>query len=275
MSDQPVAVVTGAGGGIGSAVLERLAEDAFKAVALDLDEPAMNSVAERLRRRGREAIALALDVGDSVAVAARFAEIEATCGPIQCVVNCAGIHGKGHAYLQDMTIETWTEIIQVNLTGTFNCISAVASHMTDRRSGAIVNVSSVTAARGAPGRGAYNATKGAIEALTRTAAAELAGLGIRVNAVAPGYVETALLRDAFVDGRIEEAKVIAAIPSGRLADPQEIAEVIGFLCDTKSSYITGQVIVVDGGFLLNYPIPLASKEQRAVTIWIERATLDG
>ena len=174
-------------------------------------------------------------------------------GRLDALVNNAGI--QRHAPLESLAPQDWLAVLNVNLHGTFNCLQAAATYHVAQGSGAIVNLASVAATRGAPGRAPYAASKAAIVSLTKTAAVEWSARGVRVNAVAPGYVETDLVRTAIADGRISLDPIVARIPAGRLATPSEIASTIVFLCSDAASYISGHVLHVDGGFEADYGVP--------------------
>jgi len=146
-----------------------------------------------------------------------------------------------------MKLETWDLVVSTHLTGSFLCCRAAVPTM-ELRGGAIVNVSSVAALQGLPGRAPYSAAKAGLLGLTRSLAVELAPSGIRVNAVAPGHTRTSMAERAFADGVLSEADIVQRVPMGRLAHPSEIADVIAFLAGPRSSYVTGQCLVVDGGW---------------------------
>jgi len=186
-----------------------------------------------------------MDVRDQSAVQRAVRQITSQKEGLDVLVNNAGLAHDN--LLPLMSSEQWDDVIQVNLTGVFNCSKVVASHMMSRRKGAIVNVCSVAGMHASPGQVNYAASKGGVLALTRTLAAELSPYGIRVNAVVPGLLSTGMA--ARLDHRILEKKR-EAIPLKRLGTPDEIADVVVFLASEKASYIVGQAIVVDGGMTL-------------------------
>jgi 3-oxoacyl-[acyl-carrier protein] reductase len=176
-------------------------------------------------------------------------------GRLDALVNNAGI--QRHGPLETLPFENWKAVLDVNLNGAFSCLQIAGPHMLEQGSGAIVNVASVAAMRGAAGRAAYAASKAAIVSLTRTAAVEWASRGVRVNAVAPGYVETDLIATFVAAGRLDLSPVVERTPARRLATPAEIAKAIRFLASDDASYVNGHVLSVDGGFLADYGVPFS------------------
>jgi 3-oxoacyl-[acyl-carrier protein] reductase len=247
-----VAFVTGGARGIGWATAAEFLERGWRVTVADLDGPAAGRRAED--HPGR-VLALTLDVRDRAAVDAAFAQSLDHWGRLDALINNAGI--QRHAPLEALAWEDWNAVLAVNLHGAFHCLQAAGRHMLARGAGAIVNVASVTAGRGAPGRAPYAASKAAIVSLTRSAAVEWAARGVRVNAVAPGYVETDLIRSFVAEGRLDLAPALARTPAGRLAAPQEIAKAICFLASGEASYVTGHVLFVDGGFEADYGVPFS------------------
>ena len=196
-----------------------------------------------------------LDVSDREAVEKPLPRRCDHWGRLDALVNNAGI--QRHGALESLSFENWRPSSTSISHGAFHCLQAAAQTMLAKGAGAIVNVASVAAIRGAPGRAAYAVSKAAIVSLTRTAAVEWAARGVRVNAVAPGYVETDLLKTAVAEGRVNIEPIIARTPTRRLAEPREIAKSIYFLCSDDASYVTGHMLHVDGGFDADYGVPFS------------------
>ena len=229
-----LAVVTGAGQGIGRAIALRLAADGYEVVAVDLDGDRAAETAEQTG--GRSAVC---DVGDDLTVAA----LAKGMGDVEVLVNNAGIWRVG-AFL-DATAGDIAEVIRVNLLGTALCCHAFAPVIAGRGGGSIVNISSAAVAMCAPGTEVYPATKGAVEILTRQLALELGGSGIRVNAVGPGLILTEGSAPNYAGSKRAERE--ANIPLHRIGRPEDIANAVAFLVSDQASYITGQWLHVDGG----------------------------
>ncbi|MGM9661705.1 MAG: elongation factor P 5-aminopentanone reductase [Oscillospiraceae bacterium] len=241
------ALVTGASRGIGRAAAETLARSGW-AVAMNYREnrTLAEEAAERLRREGCDAAAFQADVADRAAVDRMVRQAEERFGaPVSLLVCCAGIARQEQ--FQDVTEETWRRLFAVNVDGAFHCAQAVLPAMLHAHAGNMIFLSSIWGQRGASCEVAYAATKAAVIGLARSLAAELAPSGIRVNCVAPGVIETDMVR---VLGEETLRSLAEETPMGRLGTPEEVAKVVRFLASEESSFLTGQVITADGGFTL-------------------------
>jgi NAD(P)-dependent dehydrogenase (short-subunit alcohol dehydrogenase family) len=239
-----VALVTGAASGIGLATVRRLLEAGWKVAAVDRDEAALASLAGEFKLP-RRLFTSALDVTDETAAEKAVAMAGEALGGLDGVVNSAGIAADVHAL--ETPIALLRKILDVNVVGTFIVARAAARLMKDRGGGAIVNIASVSGLRGGKGRSAYGASKGAVVVLTQVLANDLARYKIRVNAVAPGPVDTPMVKA--VHTAADRALWLRHVPMRRYAEPGEIASVIEFLLDgTRSGYVTGEIVAVDGGF---------------------------
>jgi len=236
-----VAVVTGAARGIGEAIAQRLCQDGAAVILLDLDEQSARQAAERLRAPLGGAAGLACNVADRADVEAVFSAILEKYKKIDILVNNAGI--TRDVMFHKMGAEQWDDVMTVNLKGVYNCCRAAIGGMRGQNYGKIVNIASVSAF-GNMGQTNYGAAKAAVIGFTKCLARESARCNITVNAIAPSYVNTEMLR-AVPENVMQ--KFIAAIPLGRLAEPSEIASVVSFLSGGDSSFVTGECIVVSGG----------------------------
>ena len=241
-----VALITGSSRGIGRAVALELSLAGY-AVCINYiqSHEAAEALAAQLRGEGREAIAIQADVADSHVVNEMVRQTEAELGPVTLLVNNAGISWQG--LFQDMEDAAWERMLAVNLTGARNAARAVLPAMISQKSGCIVNISSMWGLRGASCEVAYACSKAAIVGLTRSLALELAPSRIRVNCVAPGCIETDMVR---VLGQETREMLVAETPIGRLGTPEDIAHAVAFLASEKADFITGQVISVNGGFVI-------------------------
>lgn len=239
-----VALITGGASGIGLATAERLLASGWKVAIVDRDEKALE--AQRAHHGSSNTVFIAsLDVTDEAAAQAIVGRATKTLGGLDGVINCAGIAADIPAL--ETPIDLFRKILDVNVTGSFIVARAAAQIMKDRGGGAIVNMASVSGLRGSKGRSAYGASKGAVVVLTQVLANDLARYGIRVNAVAPGPVNTPMVKAMHVDK--DRGLWARHLPMRRYGEPEEIASVIEFLLDgTKSGYMTGEIVAVDGGF---------------------------
>lgn len=244
MSDRPIALVSGGSRGIGAAVVRRLAAEGFDVAFCYRGEHAVaRTLEEEITGLGGRAEAAAIDVSDADRVKAWVAAVERDLGPVAAVVTSAGI--TRDVPLVMMKDDQWREVIDVNLTGTYHVCRAAVFGMLKRRAGTIVNISSVAGIGGQAGQSNYSAAKAGIIGFTRALAKESARHGVRVNAVAPGYIETEMLAGLSGD---RLAKAIADVPLGRTGSPEEVAGAVSYLL--RATYVTGTVLRIDGGIAL-------------------------
>jgi 3-oxoacyl-[acyl-carrier protein] reductase len=239
-----VVFVTGAGGGIGTAIAARFSSEGAKVVVADLQAEQVASIADQLVRDGGEALPVTLDVGNKESVAAACGAIVERWGRLDIMVCNAGVRPVG-SVLEQSTTE-FELALRVNVTGVFLCGQAAARQMVKQRSGAIINIASVNGFRAVTGMAAYNASKAAVVSLTHTMASELAPHGIRVNAIAPAQIETPMIAEQVGDERKRREE---RIPMGRYGKPSEIADAIAYLASDDASFVNGHVLAVDGGYL--------------------------
>jgi 3-oxoacyl-[acyl-carrier protein] reductase len=240
------AIVTGAGRGgrgIGRGIAVALAQaGADVAVTARTNVADAEAVAQAVTELGRKSLAIACDVADSASVEALFAKVKEEWGRVDILVNNAGI--TRDTLLLRMSEDDWDAVLDTNLKGAFLCTRAAAKLMLKQKSGRIVNITSINGQVGSPGQANYSASKAGMIGLTKTVAKELASRGITVNAVAPGFIETQMTDFAQGDVRDE---IVKRVPLGRLGSIEDVGAAVAFLASDAASYITGQVLTVDGG----------------------------
>jgi NAD(P)-dependent dehydrogenase (short-subunit alcohol dehydrogenase family) len=231
---------------MGRSICEHLARRGRRVAVLDLDGEAAEEVAVALRGAGAQAVAVPVDVSRRPAVDRAFGQVRTAFGPIEILVTSAAI--SGFVPFEAITLENWSRTLDVNLTGTFHCLQSAIPDMAAARWGRIVTISSAAGQTGSPRQGHYSASKGGVIALTKTVALEYAGKGITANTIPPFTVDTPMLRAAQESRHLPGADVLARmVPMGRLGTGDDIAALCAFLCSDEASYITGQVIGVNGG----------------------------
>lgn len=241
-----VAVVTGAAQGIGRAIAEALARDGADVAVADLDAGRSQETMAAVQQLGRRALNVKVNVADWNDAKAMAEQVIKEWGKIDILVNNAGITRDG--LLLRMKEEDWNVVLQVNLNGTFHCTKAVLQPMTKQRYGRIVNIASIVGVMGNVGQANYAASKAAVIGFTKTVAREYASRAVTVNAVAPGFIDTAMTQGLSPDVREVLQK---QIPLGRLGQPDDIAAAVRFLASDEAAYITGQVLHVNGGMLMS------------------------
>lgn len=253
MPDPHVAIVTGAARGIGAAIAQRLARDGVHVCVTDVDEDEAQAVAGALRDEGHRTTACPLDVTDAAAFERVAQQTADEVGAPSILVNNAGITRSGFAHR--MSGEDFDIVVDVVLRGAFNGVKAVAPWFRTRDGGErrIVNISSVAGVHGAPGGVNYASAKAGVLGMTKAMAAEWAGFGVTVNAIAPGIIDTRMLNES-LSGEVKAA-LVASVPVGRLGTPADVAAAVAYLCGPDSGYITGQVIELHGGLTDLTPPP--------------------
>jgi 3-oxoacyl-[acyl-carrier protein] reductase len=241
-----VAIITGGAQGIGKSIAEKLADEGAKIVIVDVQEESAKKTAEELaKEKNTETFSLKVDVSLSQETEEMIKKTVEKFGKIDIIVNNAGITRDN--LLIRMSDEEWDKVIAINLKGVFNCSKATSKIMMKQRSGKIVNIASVVGLMGNAGQANYSASKGGVIALTKTMARELASRNINVNAVAPGFIKTAMTDKLSDDAK---KKLTDLIPLGRLGESNDVANLVKFLCTDESSYITGEIISVNGGMYM-------------------------
>jgi NAD(P)-dependent dehydrogenase (short-subunit alcohol dehydrogenase family) len=247
VNDQRTAVVTGGASGIGLAIAERLAADGHAVAVLDRNAEAGEQAAEKIAASGGTAIGVQVDVSDPASIDAGVAAVRERLGPVLVLVNNAGVDTFGS--FRKVTLDEWNRTLTVNLTGTFLCCQAIVPDMIDAEWGRIVNISSSSAQGGQAYMTPYVASKAGVIGFTKALALELGPKGITVNTIPPGFIDTPMLRAAEEKGRLGESVEYHAsvTPVRRAGRPEDIAAACAFLVRDEASYITGQVIGVNGG----------------------------
>src|SRR4051794_30425520 len=241
-----IAIVTGAGRGIGRACAVRLAAEGAHIVAADIKPDSAEQAAEENREMGRRAIAVQADVSSAEQCQMLVERAVAEFGRLDIQVNNAGVIGPGPS--ETLPESEWDRVTDVNLKGVFLSSQAAGRQMLAQGQGAIVSIASIAAWAGFPGRASYNAAKAGVVALTQSLAVEWATRGVRVNAVGPGYVNTDIIRQGLERKVLTVEDVIRRTPMRRLAEPDDIARAVTFLASDDAAYITGQTLYVDGGW---------------------------
>jgi NAD(P)-dependent dehydrogenase (short-subunit alcohol dehydrogenase family) len=246
------AIVTGAAAGLGNAIATELAREGANIAVLDIDRDGAPAAAETLSSTGVRARPYEVDVSVSADVNAVFAKVHEDFGRLDIVVNNAGVSFVG-PHIEDTTDEAWDRAIGVMQTGVFYCMRAASTYFLPQRSGSIVNISSIRGFSPNPGRIAYCAAKSAVIMMTHVAAGEWAPYNIRVNAIAPGVQKTPMWDADVVLGVVDEEKVLATTPAGRLGQPREVGRLAVYLCSDDAAFVNGSCVTIDGG-LTSVPI---------------------
>lgn len=245
-----VGLVTGGGAGIGRATACVFAADGARVCVVDRDPSAGQGTVDLIEGEGGQAFFIEADVADAVQVQAAVDATLERYGALHCASNNAAA-GAGFQLLTDIPQKGWDRVLDVNLTGVWHCMKAQIPAMLECGGGSIVNIASLSGIRGEATQAAYSASKGGLLALTKSAAAEYAQRGIRVNAVCPGGIRTSAIVGYFERVPEAEAATIATHAMRRLGEPEEIADAVAYLCSDRSSFVTGHAMVVDGGILVN------------------------
>jgi 3-oxoacyl-[acyl-carrier protein] reductase len=240
-----VAIITGAGRGIGQATAIKFAQEGARVAVCDVDEQSAIDTARVIERRGGEASAFRVDVTDKLSIQAMVEAVHTRYGRIDILVNNAGI--VADAQLKKMTDEQFDRVIDINLKGTYNCTKAVVDVMLEQQSGVILNASSIVGLYGNFGQTNYAASKFGVIGMVKTWARELGKRGIRANAVCPGFVSTSIINN--IPDKVIDA-LETRVPLGRLGKPEEIANAYAFLASDEASYINGAVLEVSGGLTI-------------------------
>jgi NAD(P)-dependent dehydrogenase (short-subunit alcohol dehydrogenase family) len=248
--ENKVALVTGAGSGLGLATAQAFARSGAAVVLADWDEASVTVAAQELSAQGYRALAIGCDVSNDNQVEAMVAQTVSTFGHLDLAYNNAGVQNV-LAETADSPREDFDRVMSINLRGVWSCMKFELQQMRKQGSGAIVNCSSLGGLVGGPERGSYHAAKHGVLGLTKSAALEYASRGIRINAICPGLISTAMSEQMVAAGQGEALEaLLKSVPMGRYGRPEEIADVVLFLCSEVASYVTGQSISIDGGFVM-------------------------
>jgi NAD(P)-dependent dehydrogenase (short-subunit alcohol dehydrogenase family) len=248
--ESKVALVTGAGSGLGLATVKAFAESGASVVLADWNEKAVRSTAEELTAQGHKALAIRCDVSDDAQVEAMVKETVATFGRLDAAYNNAGVQNV-LAETADSPRDDYDRVMAINLRGVWSCMKFELQQMRKQGSGAIVNCSSLGGLVGAAERGTYHAAKHGVLGLTKSAALEYAARGIRINAVCPGLIQTPMSDQMAAAGQADALKaMVKSVPMGRVGRPEEIADAVLWLSSAAASYVTGQALSVDGGYIM-------------------------
>jgi len=241
-----VAVITGAGSGLGRAIARAMSQAGARIVILEVNQKAGEDAVDEIRSSGRDARLIEADVARSVQVAAAFDQVASEYPSLDVVVNNAGIDRTG-PHTHEVTDEDWLESLGVMQSGVFYCMRAAGKIMVPQGAGSVLNISSIRGFSPTPGRMTYSPAKAAVIMMTKIAAGEWGPHGVRVNAIAPGFTRTAMHDEGVARGMIDEAEYLRVIPVGRFGLPEDIGKLAVFLCSDAASYITGSCITIDGG----------------------------
>jgi NAD(P)-dependent dehydrogenase (short-subunit alcohol dehydrogenase family) len=244
-----VALVTGGSTGIGRATAFVFARERAKVVVADINVEDGEKTVGRIKREGGEALFVRTDVSVAAEVQSMVERIVETYGRLDCAFNNAGVMGSITTPTHEYPDQTWDEVIAVNLKGVWLCMRSEIPQMLAQGGGAIVNTCSIYGVVGGEGFAAYAASKHGIAGLTKTAALEYIKSGIRINAVTPGPIDTAMTRRFYEEVPEREGWAKSAVPMGRIGQPEEVAQAVAWLCSPASSYVVGHIMMVDGGWV--------------------------
>ncbi|ETW96787.1 MAG: short-chain dehydrogenase [Candidatus Entotheonella factor] len=245
-----VALVTGGASGIGRSTALTFAREGAKLVIADMNEEGGQQTVHMITENGGDATFVQVDVTRAAEVEAMIGKAVETYGRLDCAHNNAGVGSRPRVVLHELPEESWDQVIDINLKGVWLCMKYEITQMLGQGGGAIVNTASIMGLVGSWSRsGAYNASKHGVLGLTKTAALEYAKLGIRVNAVCPGYIRTPLIDQTLSTQPDMEAEIISRHPVGRMGQPSEIAEAVVWMCSDAASFVTGHAMTVDGGYV--------------------------